>query len=233
MNITCITYCFLILFLTVIGHAQVGEAELILKDSTRIKGIGEISGISSIISVKFKNDTLKYRTYAPDEIIGINIKENEYYRSFRYKNTDKSKYPQLMEIVSKGKLSLYIKLFGDGVVSNMPLQKRANQYLNRYQASGLLEDLFGHQNFDQSLISQNFIYVEMNFPRYSYYVGERHSNNVEYLYTRGLPFAKSFKKAMKERFSNCPSLLKKVEGKELTKEDIILVLYYYNEKCLD
>lgn len=90
--------------------AQKGDAELILKDGTKITGIGEISGISTMVSVKFRNDSLKYRTYSTEEIQGINIKENDYYRKFRYMNTDDSKYPQLLEIISNGELSLYINL---------------------------------------------------------------------------------------------------------------------------
>lgn len=213
-------------------NAQKGKAELLLKDGTKIEGIGEISGISTIVSVKFRNDSLKYKTYSSDEIQGINIKENDYYRLFRYKNTDDSKYPQLMEIISNGKLSLYIKIFGHGIVSQMPLQQRAEKYLAKFDNANVF-DVFGNFDLVDNEFRNNFIYVEINFPRYSYYIGQKNEDDVEHLYTRGLPFSKSYKKAMMEKFSDCLSLIKKVEEKEFKKEDVIFSIYYYNEICLD
>jgi hypothetical protein len=108
---------FLILFSN-LTFAQKGTSILILKDSTQINGTGEISGIHSIVSVKFKNDTLKYRTYKSKEIIGIDILENNYYRKFRYKYIDGGKFPDIMEIVSIDSLSLYIRIYEESVLSN-------------------------------------------------------------------------------------------------------------------
>jgi hypothetical protein len=202
-------------------HAQRGEAELILNDGKRIKGFGEITGMSSILTVRFKNDSLKYRAYSHEDIIGIDIKENEYFRKFRYKNTDKSKYPKLLEIISNGELSLYIRIFGEGILSGMPLQKRLEKYVSEHH--------FVPPDSNGFFI--NYAYTEIDFQRYSYYIGVKGSYDVEHLYTRGLPFSKTFKKAMKSKFKNCPELIDKIEEKEFKKEDIITAIYFFNQEC--
>lgn len=207
--------------------AQKGKAVLILKDSTRINGIGEISGISSIVSVKFKNDTLKYRTYKPEELIGIDILENNYYRKFRYKFKDGGKYPGIMEIVSIDSLSLYVRIYEGSVLSNSfsnePIPIIGNKPVQTIELDNGQKISVGR--------SRN-IYREINFPRYSYYVGIGESDQVEHLYTKGLPFAKSFKKSIVKYFKNCPTLIEKAENKEFSNNELWKVLEFYNMNCL-
>lgn len=220
----------LILFLVAfcnLSFGQKGEAVLILKDSTRIKGIGEISGISSIISVKFKNDTLKYKTYKSKEIIGIDILENNYYRQFRYKYKDGAKYPEILEIVSIDSLSLYVRVYNGSALTNTFV----NEPITPFDNSHTIE-LDNGQTINIGQRPRNS-YTEINFPRYSYYVGVGESDQVEHLYTKGLPFAKSFKKSMKKYFKNCPSLIEKVENKEFSNDELWVVLDYYNKQCLN
>lgn len=210
-----------------LGNAQKGKAVLILKDSTRINGIGEISGISSIVSVKFKNDTLKYKTYKSKEIIGIDILENNYYRQFRYKHKDGAKYPEILEIVSLDSLSLYVRVYSGSALTNTFV----NEPITGFDNTQTIE-LDNGQTINISQRPRNS-YTEINFPRYSYYVGYGESDQVEHLYTKGLPFAKSFKKSMKKYFQNCPSLLDKVENKEFSNDELWVVLDYYNKQCLN
>lgn len=210
-----------------LGYAQKGKAVLILKDSTRINGIGEISGISSIVSVKFKNDTLKYKTYKSKEIIGIDILENNYYRQFRYKHKDGAKYPEILEIVSLDSLSLYVRVYNGSALTNTFINEPVTGFDNTQTI-----ELDNGQTINISQRPRNS-YTEINFPRYSYYVGYGESDQVEHLYTKGLPFAKSFKKSMKKYFKNCPSLLDKVENKEFSNNELWVVLDYYNKQCLN
>lgn len=210
-----------------LGNAQKGKAVLILKDSTRINGIGEISGISSIVSVKFKNDTLKYKTYKSKEIIGIDILENNYYRQFRYKHKDGAKYPEILEIVSLDSLSLYVRVYSGSALTNTFVNEPVTGFDNTQTI-----ELDNGQTINISQRPRNS-YTEINFPRYSYYVGYGESDQVEHLYTKGLPFAKSFKKSMKKYFKNCPSLLDKVDNKEFSNDELWLVLDYYNKQCLN
>ena len=216
-------------------YAQKGKSVLILKDSTRIHGIGEISGFSSIISVKFKNDSLKYRTYRSKEIIGIDILENNYYRKFRYKHIDGGKFPEILEIVSIDSLSLYVRIYEASVLSNSFLNEPINigdetNPLNRNLANEI-ELANGDKIEIGGGIDKN-IYFEINFERYSYYVGKRESDQVDHLYTKGLPFAKSFRKSMKKYFKNCPALIEKVENQEFSNIELWEVLYFYNRNCL-
>ena len=220
----------LIIFLIVFSnltYAQKGESVLILKDSTRINGTGEISGIKSIVSIKFKNDTLKYKTYKSKEIIGIDILENNYYRKFRYKFIDGGKFPEIIEVVSIDSLSLYIRIYEGNALgnsfSNEPIPIVDNGSLQSVELGN------GQRiNINQS----RTIYGEINFPRFSYYVGFGKSDQVEHLYTKGLPFAKSFKKSMKTYFKDCPTLIKKVENNEFSNVQLLQVLDFYNSKCL-
>jgi len=223
---------FFIIFLIAFSSftfAQKGKSVLILKDSTRISGTGEISGISSIVSVKFKNDTLKYRTYKSKEIIGIDILENNYYRQFRYKYKDGEKYPEIVEIVSIDSLSLYVRIYEGSVLSNSfsnePIPIIGNEPVQTIE-------LDNGQKINVGQRPRNS-YLEVNIPRYSYYVGVGESDQVEHLYTKGLPFAKSFKKSMKKYFKNCPTLIEKVENKEFSNDKLWEILDYYNRNCLN
>ena len=224
MRITFIICLILFINLT---FAQKGKSILILKDGTQINGFGEISGIQSIVSVKFKNDTLKYRTYKSKEIIGIDILENNYYRQFRYKYIDGDKFPDIMEIVSIDSLSLYVRVYEEVALSNSLLNYPRS--INQYQPT--LVELENGQKVD--VVPIRNIYIEINFPRYSYYVGAGESNQVEHLYTKGLPFSKSFKKSIKKYFKSCSSLIEKVENKEFSKDEILEVVEYYNRTCLN
>lgn len=238
-----------ILMLSCKLFSQKGEALLIMKDSTEIEGVGEISGISSIVSVKFKNDTLKYKTYDTDEIIGINIKEYGYYRKYRYKKTDTSKYPELLEIIFIDKISLYLKIFGNGSLPRhmyYQLDDKRNKefggnpedtYFYKWLRDNV--DIFVNDaelerikenELNKMILSQAF--RGDNFNRISYYIGKTEDYEVEHLYDFGLPFSKSFKKAMNQKFSDCPDLMKKVDDKTFTKKDVVQVLYFYNNFCL-
>ena len=217
----------ILLIISSLAYSQKGKAVLILKDSTQINGTGEISGISSIVSVKFKNDTLKYRTYKSDEIIGIDILENNYYRQFRYKYIDGGKFPDIIEIISINSLSLYVRVYEGSVLTNsystQPIILSGNGNPQTIRLENGNEIIIGH--------SRN-MYAEINFPRYSYYVGPKESDQIEHLYTKGLPFAKSFKKSLTKYFKNCPELLEKVELKEFSNNDLWEVLDFYNQNCL-
>lgn len=81
------------------------------------------------------------------------------------------------------------------------------------------------------LRSSRAVYTEMSIPRYSYYVGNGEDNHVAHLYTKGLPFSKSFKKAMKAYFKDCPTLVENVENKTFSKENLLQVIEFYNEHC--
>ncbi|RCW93320.1 hypothetical protein [Winogradskyella arenosi] len=205
-------------------NAQSGPAVLILKDSTRIKGVGEISGIASIVSVKFKNDTLKYKTYRSKDLIGVDILENDYYRQFRYKYIDGDKYPEIMEIVAIDSLSLYVRVYEGGALSKSFINQPSMNVIPNQRV--ILEN---GQEID--LRSSRAVYTEMSIPRYSYYVGNGEDNQVAHLYTKGLPFSKSFKKAMKAYFKDCPTLVENVENKTFSKENLLQVIEFFNEHC--
>ncbi|WP_179016905.1 hypothetical protein [Winogradskyella forsetii] len=218
-----------LLALSSLTFGQQGKSVLILKDSSRINGIGKISGISSIVSVKFKNDTLKYRTYKSKEIVGINILENNYYRKFRYKYIDGEKYPEIVEIVSIDSLSLYVRIYEGSVLSNSfsnePIPIIGNEPVQTIELDNGQKISVGQRPRNSFII--------VNIPRYSYYVGIGESEQIEHLYTKGLPFAKGFKKSMKKYFKNCHSLIEKVENKEFSNDKLWEVLDYYNQNCLN
>src|SRR5690606_37318227 len=209
---------FLIAFCS-LAYSQKGDAVLILKDSTRINGIGEISGISSIVSVKFKNDTLRYKTYRSKDIIGIDILENNYYRQFRYKYVDGAKFPEIMEIISIDSLSLYVRIFEGSVLSNSFISESI-PILTIGKSDG--KNIGPNRN----------VYMEKNFPKFSYYVGYGESDHVQQLYTKGLPFSRGFKESMKRYFKDCPALIDKVENDAFSNKELLRVIDFYNQNCL-
>lgn len=208
--------------------AQKGKAILILKDSTHINGIGEISGFSSIVTVKFKNDTLKSKTFRSKEIIGIDILENNYYRKFRFKYIDGAKFPEILEVVSIDNLSLYVRIYEGRVLSN----SHYNEPIAMVgQAPNQVIKLDNGQEI--KVVQSRNLYMSADIPRYSYYVGIGQSDKVEHLYTKGLPFAEGFKKSLKKYFKNCPELLAKVENDEYSNDELLSVLEFYNRNCAD
>ncbi len=221
-----ITLSLFILFTSII-YSQKGDAILILKDSSTIKGSGEISGILSKVAINFGNDSLKFRTYRSKEIIGIDILENNYYRKFRFKYIDKDKFPEILEIISIDNLSLYCKIY-------------ENQ--NSMGLSPTVYHRNGHVNYAEtfrpnSTRDQKSLYIgknksgESTISQISYYIGEFQNDRVQHLFTKGLPFALRFKKAMTKYFKDCESLIEKVNSKEFTKDEIIEVFEYYKSNC--
>ena len=217
----------LLIAFTNLTIAQKGEAVLILKDSTRIHGYGEISGVSTTVSIKFENDSLRYKAYKAKDLIGIDILENNYYREFRYKYIDGGKYPKVLEVVSVDSLSLYVKFYEGSSLSN--------SFVNIPKPVAALETLKTvtlDNGQELSIGSSRSLYNELNFPRYSYYVGVGESDQVEHLYTKGIPFAKSFETSMITYFEHCPELIQKVESGQFSNTQLGKVLDFYNTKCL-
>lgn len=194
----------LIAFSSII-YAQKGKSILILKDNTQINGIGEVSGFSSIISVKFGNDTLKYKKYNSKEIIGIDILEKDYTRKFRYKLVDGDKFPQILELISIDNLSLYLRLYDEG---------------------SFVQAIFN------GAVSQDVDFW-LSLTRVNYYLGNGESYIVKNLYNRGLPFSKSFKKSIEDYFNDCPELITKLENDEFSKNNVFEVVDFYNRICLN
>lgn len=220
------------------SYGQRGKAVLILKDSTLVNGMGEISGISSIVSAKFGNDTLKYKSYTSKEIIGIDILENNYFRKYRYKFIKekgmRKRFPELMEVVSIDSLSLYVRFYEGGVLTNSFQNNITYIGNSNYPFYDNHVNEVEMENGEKIRINNKTnVYTEVNIPRYSYYVGHGISDEVEHLYTKGLPFAKSFKNAMKEYFITCPELIEKVEIDAFKNNEIWKVLEFYNQKCIE
>lgn len=220
------------------SYGQRGKAVLILKDSTLVNGMGEISGISSIVSAKFGNDTLRYKSYTSKEIIGIDILENNYFRKYRYKflkeKGKKKRFPELMEVVSIDSLSLYVRFYEGGVLTNSFQHNTTHKVNTNYPFYDNRMNEFVLENGETIKINNRTnVYTEVNIPRYSYYVGHGISDEVEHLYTKGLPFAKNFKSAMKEYFTNCPELIEKVEIEAFKNNEIWKVLEFYNKNCIE
>jgi len=64
----------------------------------------------------------------------------------------------------------------------------------------------------------------------SYYVRKKNEIEVTHLGSTSL-FSKNFKKAASEYFSDCTSLVSKIQNKEFKKRDIEEIVTYYNTSC--
>jgi len=225
------------LALCCMSYGQRGKAVLILRDSTLVNGMGEISGISSILSVKFGNDTLKYKSYTSKEIIGIDLLENNYFRKYRYKflkeKGKKKRFPELMEVVSIDSLSLYVRFYEGGLLTNSFQNNTTYIGNSNYPFyDNHVNEIVMENGETIKINNRTNVYAEVNIPRYSYYVGHGISDEVEHLYTKGLPFAKSFKNAMKEYFTNCTKLIGKIEQEAFKNNEIAKIVAFYNQICL-
>ncbi len=227
---------FILFFIIIcnLAYAQKGKAILILKDSTKIVGTGEISGISNTGAAIFYNDTLKFKTYKSKEIIGIDILENNYFRRFRYKRTDKygkkKRFPELLEVVLIDSLSLYVRIYDPGALSSLS----GHSVVTEDTPNITIEDYVDEIEKDVDILKFHNtinVYGEINFPRYSYYVGKGNGEAVDHLYTKGLPFAKKFKNSMKSYFKDCPELIEKVENKDFKSNAIREIIEFYNHNC--
>lgn len=64
----------------------------------------------------------------------------------------------------------------------------------------------------------------------NYYVKKDNDKEVTHLGSTGL-FSKNFKKAASSYFSDCPSLVAKIQHKEFKKRHIEEIVAYYNTNC--
>lgn len=220
------TILILVLFFNTQVFSQRGDAILILKDSTEIIGKGGVYANSLLLSPKFGNDTLKYKYYNADEIIGIDILEEDYYRQFRYKYKDGKKYPELVEIMLLDSLSLYVRAYGENFFGT-DLEFSPNFNSNTTY-------LDPNSTANRDLAPPNFFndYKVYSNSSHNYYTGHGSSDQIELIYTDKSVFAPSFKKAMKKYFKDCPELIEKIENKEFNKEQIWRVVDFYNRECL-
>ncbi len=196
---------------------------------------------------RVKNNTLKYKTYDTDEIIGIDIKEHDYYRKYRYKHTDTSKYPELMEIIFTDNLSLYRKIIGNGSIpakiyytpdekskdqpeidKDSDFYQWLRQNVDIFKTEKEMENL-KNDDFNRMILSHAF--VGDSFKTVKYYIGQKEDPHVELLYTQGLPFSKGFKKSMRAKFSDCKELMTLIDNKTYTKKNLLQILYFYNHFC--
>ena len=127
----------------------------------------------------------------------------------------------MLEVVSIDSLSLYVRIYSDEPLSDIFPNGTSNQVENQPK-----RQIKVGNGSNITVENHNNMYTFISIPRYSYYVGYGTSDNVEHLYTKGLPFAKSFKKSMKQYFKNCPKLIEKVEEKEFTNDNLVEVLEF-------
>jgi len=174
-------------------YSQNKRVVLILKDGTRLKGLGKRLPEGKM---KFRKNK-KEKPYIVDlkEVNKIKIykKSGVYFRAYK-KIKGKSKYKYL-ELIEEGRLTVYRKFKGN------------------FQATG-----------------SNGQFVGSGKNLNDYYVEKEGEEEVVPLVTSGF-FYVNFKKVALEYFKECKELIDKIEKEEFTKNDLGLIIDFYNYEC--
>jgi hypothetical protein len=193
----------LTLLICLSSFSQKQKATLYFKDGTKITGLAKITGSDRI---KFrKNRKASKIKYTYKELTKIEIYYTDEIKMFEFKKIrEKKKREELLEVILKGKVTLY---------------KDVKHYYNSGFSVGV--GRYGGVNTTM-MMNQGSIT--------SYYVSTEEENVVSHIRSNTF-FNKNFKKVIAEYFKDCPSLVTKVENKEFRKNDIYEIVEYYNENC--
>lgn len=244
------TFLTLILFTTFELFAQDYElrisptvnCEIIYKDGTIEKGMLWLANSAFNPRLKSKNKgkdkKIDYKNI--DKIISNPETENK--RVFQYLNSNYNKFKIFVELIYTDEICIYIGSKENGTdlfYSGFDRETIREKFLKMKYESSTFNQL---KDFDTLQLPNG---KKMAVPlRYSYYndlqFASANGNSPAYQYyllKKSNPILlkvegnKRFLKKSKEFFSDCPSLIKKLETKELTLEDLTIFIEYYKEKC--
>ena len=166
----------------------------------------EVTGFGKIHGengVRFKTKDSKAQTYNFNDLKKVKIYEGDDINTYvSMKVKGTEKYKIVKEVVL-GRVCLYKKV-NEGYVPGTPM------------GGG-----FG----GAPMMSPGYSYSISN-----YYVKKEDETEMTYLGSTSL-FSKNFKKAASEYFKDCPSLVAKIQKKELKKKNMVEIVEYYNDNC--
>ncbi len=193
----------LLFFLPMIAQKQ--KATLYFRDGTTQTGLAKLFDLSNFGGkIKFRKDKNSNKIiYTSLEIDKISIRENDIYVIYQYKIVENKGTIVLLELIAKGKVTLY------------------RDQTQGYYSSGTRMG----GGFNSSGVGMGRSYSINN-----YYVS-KDNKNVSHLGSKGTLFSKNFKKSASEYFKDCSELVNKIQSKEFKKRNIVDIVEFYNENC--
>ncbi|MES2810940.1 MAG: hypothetical protein V4670_00585 [Bacteroidota bacterium] len=205
----------LILFLLVqffcFGQDE-NKATIIFSDGTTIEGIGEIKRNKILFKVDPKDD---FSVWNYDMAKGIILYKDEDLEKHEYIKPDKYSEPFLMQLVDEGFVNLYKKAHA-GLAIKYPdsPQMAVKIHLPKQLSNNL-------PNHDMSL--GGIPYIDKNKSE-TYYVKKQNEE-----IATDITF--SFKNRALKYFSDCEIVIKKINDKTFSKNNIAELVNYYNNYC--
>ncbi len=163
------------------------------------------TGLGEIVShdqVKFKTENTKAEKFDFSDLEKVEIQSGDEKNTYVYIKVKENDTKKVLQQVSLGKVNLYKKVT-EGHMVGAPMSSGGGA----------------------PMMSSGYSYSISN-----YYV--RKTNEIEATHLGStLLFSKNFKKAASEYFSDCPTLVNKIQNKEFKKRHIEKVVTFYNTKC--
>ncbi|AOW20229.1 hypothetical protein [Urechidicola croceus] len=195
----------LFLLISISSFAQKQKATLYFKDGTTKTGLAKFTTFEEKIKFR-KNRNSKKVVYDSNKIDKIIIRENDKNIEYRYKFVEGRERAILLEPLVEGEITLY-------------------RDLKEGYSPGVSVGGYGGGGMGMGMTMGGGYYSISN-----YFVARGNEKKLQNMGSTAL-FGKNFKKAAKEYFKDCPSLVKKINDKEFKKRDIVDVVEYYNNNC--
>lgn len=200
----------LFLFLSSFIFCQEREARILFLDSTSIKGFGEI-----------KKEKIYFRVDQDSEITiwdfemakGLLFEGYGFSEEYEYVKTSEKSKPVLMEVMERGNVNLY-RDASYGLKFDLKPSFTTNPSVVVNSSNG-----FGVNANNLNRGTENPYKYDQVF-----YI--KRSNE-----TIATDLSKNFKKEAIAYFSDCKTLVEKIEKKEFRKTEIPDIVFYYNDYC--
>lgn len=191
------------LFAHQITGAQETLATLVFKDGTVLKGLAKVSGRHHIRYRKSKEAKAKRIHFSKLKKADIAFEEG--IATFVYLPKKGKNNPKIYKQLVEGNVSLYFWNTGGSNVG--------------YNAAA--PGTFGGNR----VVGSSF-YIE------NYFI-KRSQDDGLILFTGSTMYVRGYKKAVKKFFKDCPRLIEKVKNKEFKREQIVEIVQFYNNNCVN
>ncbi|MEN8817838.1 MAG: hypothetical protein ABF274_13335 [Nonlabens sp.] len=217
---------FIVLFIATMGYSQYTwtDAVVTLKNGTVLTGEAQIpmqnKGIGSLVKFKERVKFRKEKGGKKTKHDIKNVKEISFNITYKEKidgkRVEKTRIAKYVPVVYKKKRKKDVACFMEeiviGTVSLYGRSVNAQGSIGPMSQAGTNIPMY--HNF---WMSHNEFYVQ--------------KNNEQATLINQVSLSKAFKKRAAEYFKSCPSVVTKVEAKELKKSDLKEIVELYNENC--
>ena len=201
-------------FLSVLHcNAQDQKATLFLKNGSTLDGWAKITSNNNIKYRASKEGIFEVWSY--DRIDYIEFYNEDKVFTFEYVYFRHRKEGTLMEVLTSGEITLYSK----------------NPDVYDAITSGDLGFGFGSNGTSIREVAPNSVLDQENSPRLLRDLYLKRKSGLPVLAT--VSIFRNWKKLMKNYFKDCPTLVRKIENNEFGSENLIEMVEFYNDICVE